>query len=279
MIKRVLLFFLVIILFCSIFVAAHEGEEEEGAFTAEKTGFDFFSPVSYIIFSGAWLIIVTAFILTIGKSLSEENKKLFFLLMVLPVGISSLYLSGFTIYENFASITGGPVHWHADYEIYICGEKLNLVDPRGISNKIGSSEFHEHNDDRIHIEGTVKNLQDVDLGSYFSVIGGELDDDEGHLVFNDEHKGSISVENGDICEDTAEVGELKVYVNGKKIEDYSDYLIYPDAYVPPGDCIIIAFDSSDSEKTDLICESWQIQGWNYDNFKRREAKISDRVWR
>ena len=89
-----------------------------------------------------------------------------------------------------------------------------MINSKFPKNKIGSALFHEHNDDRIHIEGSVKLLKDFDLSSYFEVVGGKLEN--GHLVYPSVN-GEIEKRNGDLC-----IGEsrLKVYVNGKKIENY-----------------------------------------------------------
>ena len=70
----------------------------------------------------------------------------------------------------------------------------------------------------------------------------------------------------------------KVYVNGKKIDNYSEYVIYPDSIVPPGDCIVVLFDETNDDKTDIICESWEVNSWNYDNYERNQIKIGKRSW-
>ena len=187
---------------------------------------------------------------------------------------SSLYLGGNTIYENIASETGGPVHWHADYQVIVCGEEKELIDPEGITNRIGTAEIHEHNDNRIHIEGTLKKIEEASLENYFASIGGELE--LNHLIYQAED-GTINVENGDACSN-GKPGILKVFVNGKRIDNSPEYIIYPNSRVPPGDCIIILFDETNSDTTNIICESWEVQGWNYDSFKRREIKIGDNSW-
>ena len=196
-------------------------------------------------------------------------------MMIVPIVLSSLYLAGNTIYENITSETGGPVHWHADYEVWVCGEKLDFIDPKGLRGKIGSSSFHEHNDDRVHFEGTPKNISDINLKNYFSIIGGELD--LGHIIYptND---GIIEYKDNDVCPGE-NPGKLRVYVNGKLEEHFEDYVIYPDSSVPPGDCIIIIFDETDEETTNKICTSWEVAGWNYDSFERKEIIIGDNTWK
>ncbi len=246
-----------------------------GALAQETSNSNPYSPVQYVVYSSIWLVLISVGSIIFKDKIKDNNKKYIFWIMVLPVVLSALYLSGYTIYENITSETNGPVHWHADYQVLTCGNKLDLVNPTFPKNKIGSPLLHEHNDDRIHIEGTVNNLEDISLGKYFEVIGGKLE--EGHLIYNTV-QGIKEYKDGDECNGTP--SSLKVYVNGERIEDYADYLYYPDPLVPPGDCIIISFDPSESETIDILCESWEVKGWNYENYKdkRDDIKIGDRQW-
>jgi hypothetical protein len=132
---------------------------------------EFSNPVTYIVLSGIFLVILSFFLIPNINKLSNKQKKIFFSIMVIPIVFSSLFLAGHTVYENLTSITKGPVHWHADYEVWACGEKLDLVDPEGMSNRIGTSVFHEHGDNRMHVEGVIRNLQDANLENYFKTVG------------------------------------------------------------------------------------------------------------
>ncbi|MBI2449545.1 hypothetical protein HYV49_04585 [Candidatus Pacearchaeota archaeon] len=232
------------------------------------------NPVFYIKMTGIFVLAISLFIATFGRKLATKYKIFFFLVIALPVVFSSLYLGSHTIYENLISETGGPVHWHADYQVIACGEKKELIDPEGIRNRIGTAEIHEHNDDRIHIEGTLKKVEDASLKNYFYSIGGELE--QNHLIYQTED-GILDLENGDACPN-GNPGILKVFVNGRRIDNFNEYVIYPDSRVPPGDCIIILFDETNSDTTNIICESWKVQGWNYDSFKRREINMGDMIW-
>ena len=176
--KLIFFLFLAVMLFHTIL--AHSELEEK---PAEKTvsDIDVGDPVFHIKITIIIVVLTTLVALTFGKKYAEKNKRTFFVIMVAPVLLSSLYLGGHTVYKNFTSETKGPVHWHADYQVWVCGERIDLVDPKFPSNKIGSPLFHEHNDDRIHVEGTVMDIQSIDLASYFRVIGGELE--AGHLRY------------------------------------------------------------------------------------------------
>jgi hypothetical protein len=232
------------------------------------------SPIMFLKITLGIVVFIALFVFWKRDRLSEINKQLFFWILLISVLASTLYLVGNTIYENRMSETEGPVHWHADYQVWYCGARLDLVDPRFPSNKIGSPLFHEHNDDRMHIEGTVQHLEDIDLGSYFEVIGGKLGNGEFRFPSVD---GEYYVRNGDYCADDT-IGRLKVYVNGQQIEDFEHYLIYPDSYVPPGDCLMIVFDADNSTTTSKLCESWQVRGWDYANFKRRSISVGGHRW-
>ncbi len=264
-------FLFVLLILCSYVIAHEEGNDVAAA---EKPGkIDMTDPSLYVILTSVLLIVLTVYMLFIGTKKTHKKKKLFFWMIVVPVVFSSLYLAGHTIYENSISETKGPVHWHADYEVWVCGNRLDLIDPKFPENKIGSPLFHEHNDDRMHVEGTIIDIDEVNLESYFKVIGGELH--EGHLRYN-AIDNKYDMETGDLC--NGEPGSLKVYINGKRTEDYEEYIIYPNSYVPPGDCIIVSFDETNTSTTEKICESWVVKGWNYQDFKRPAVTIGDRTW-
>ncbi len=235
---------------------------------------DWLDPVLLIEIVGALLVLIVVYGMTVGKNFVYNHRKFFFWLMVIPTVIASFYLAGSTTYENIHSQTKGPVHWHADYQVWACGERLDLVNPRFPKNKIGSPLLHEHNDDRIHIEGTVDQFSTISFSSYFSIIGGSLTSSK--LSYPTEKDGLKTFTNGDSC--GGEKATLKVYINGKKTESFTDYVPYPSSYVPPGDCIIVLFDSSNSPTTSHICDSWAAHNVGYDNLDRKPVTVGDRTW-
>ena len=229
-------------------------------------------PVFIIEIVGIFLIVLTLVLVSCGACFSQTHKVLLFLAVAIPVALSSIYLASYTVYENIASETGGPVHWHADYQVWVCDQRLDLHDPRGMSNKIGTSGIHEHNDDRIHIEGTLRDISEASLGNYFKIIGVKLD--HGYLRYPT-NEGIIEVTDGELCNEKQ--GKLNVYVNGKKEVHFEDYVIYPSALIPPGDCIIINY-GEDKQTTDKYCESWKAMDWDYADFTRRPITIGDHTW-
>lgn len=190
--------------------------------------------------------------------MNRTEKKVVFLLIAAPVAISTLYLSGHTVYLNLISESRGPVHWHADYEVWVCDKKLDLMDPTGFENRVGSPVLHEHNDNRIHAEGVLVKISDASLEEYFEVISGELHEDELSYPTN---SGTISVKNGDLC--SGKPGKLQAFVyktlgkryQQEKLADFPQYVLSPYSQVPPGDCIIIEF-GEEKTRTDKVCSTY-----------------------
>ena len=231
------------------------------------------------------LIIGALLLFSLVKKEKPEGLKLFlFLGIVVPIVFTTIYLAAATVIKNQSSITKGPVHWHADYEIFVCGENqktsqnvkgvtkaraheeqsgelIDLKDPKGISNRIGTSDFHEHGDNRIHVEGVVTNLEDVSLQKFFEVVGGHMTTS---LLRMPTNKGELIVQNGMTCP-SGQNGILQVFVyktknnvvTQEKLTDFPNYVISPHSTVPPGDCLIIEFEP-EKDKTEKICKFYEI---------------------
>ena len=83
------------------------------------------------------IIILGFVVLTmLLKHFGETVKKILFAGIVIPALLATIYMVGSTLYLNFTSSSGGPVHWHADIEVWDCGNQLDFTDPQGFSNKI-----------------------------------------------------------------------------------------------------------------------------------------------
>ncbi len=200
----------------------------------EKLGIP--DPVNILIVGAgmsAFFIIVSVYY---RKHMGEKAKKLAFIFIAVPVVISTIYVSASTVYLNVTSATGGPVHWHADYEVWVCGERHELIDPTGFENRVGTPTVHEHNDNRIHIEGVLLDLEDASLHEYFESIGGEFEDD---LLTMPTHEGLMTWKNGDLC--NGRPAQWHVFVNGNLAENGHEHIIAPYSTVPPGDVIKIVF--------------------------------------
>ncbi len=200
--------------------------------------------------------------LLLDSSKKKYNKPLIFGALTLTALIPSLFFIISTIYINTISVSKGPVHWHADIEIWACGQELDIQDPTGfLSNKIGTATLHEHNDKRIHMEGVVVNHQDASLGRFFQVIGGTLTSDAISVPTNDGVKTYIS---GQTCE-TGETATVQAFVYStkdgvytqQKLDNPATYVMAPYSQVPEGDCIIVEY-GEEKDRTDKLCRSYKV---------------------
>jgi len=203
------------------------------------------------------VIIALVFASILVKEKTNMVKAVFFITIAIFVLVPTFYVAGSTIYLNVISETKGPVHWHADYEVWNCGEKVDLLDPSGLSNRIGNPVLHDHGDDRMHVEGVVVRKRDVDVYSFFNVIGGNTDNGLS-VITND---GILTVKDGELCNGK----EAKLQIFAYQIRDGNvlqfkvdeEYILTAESVIPPGDCIIIEFDE-EKERTDKLCETYKI---------------------
>jgi hypothetical protein len=248
----IILFFLILLLP----IYAH-GDIDDGHNEKEDKEPFVLTPPNLVKIVSVWVLIITIFLFSCKKQ-AHKHKHLFFWILAIPIIAASLYLAIDTIQHNVTSVTKGPVHWHADYQVWTCDEQLDLIDPKGLKNKIGNPVFHEHNDGRIHVEGAVQKLEDVNLKNYFNAIGGQFSNDKVSYPTND---GLVTYQNGETC--NQEPSTLKVYVNGKIVENPATYVLTPHTQVPPGDCIIIEFSPQNNPTTEKICNSWLAMDQSY----------------
>ena len=212
----------------------HEGEEDEFMLDhSELYPLTQLEAVGYGSFVFGILIIV---IILFNKKMNEMIKKIVYSLVVVIALLVTVYLVITTLHLNIISLTKGPVHWHADFEIWICDKEIKLAEPKGFSNKQGVDLMHAHNDNRIHVEGVLLDKKAASLGAFFHAIGGSIKSD-GFMVPTDE--GPIVARNGFACNEKP--AKLYVFVNGNLIDNPSDYVISPYEKVPPGDRIKIIF--------------------------------------
>lgn len=241
-------------------VLAHEGEEVVENLQPSLDEIVRTNSINYT-FVSAGLIFLLVVLAKFFKDKSEVFKVILFGALVLVILANTIYLAGSTIYLNQQSTTGGPVHWHADYQIWNCGKQIELKDPEGFSNKVGTETVHEHNDNRMHIEGVILDFADSSPHHFFESLGGSMSNT--HLTIPTE-EGVVTMKNGQNCPD-GRVGMFQVFVyqtkNGvvsqRKLEDSESYQITQTGNVPPGDCLIFEFDSNIKDKTDKLCTSYE----------------------
>jgi hypothetical protein len=226
----------------------------------------------------------------------EKLKKPIFILIVLAITIPSLLMTGSTIYLNTISDSKGPVHWHTDIEFWACGQEIEIRDPYAfLSNKVGTSTYHEHDDKRIHLEGVVIDKEeDSSLEKFMRVTGGSIeenklviptepnpfeDDVDGDKVTGDQERvrsflgkdadgrSILSLENGNGCSDQgyAEVQAFLYTFNKQddtytqaKLDNPASYTMRDESTVPPGDCLIVEYDIVKAT-TDKLCQQFGVR--------------------
>lgn len=253
--------------------------------------------IRVILLSTALLISLLIISSLFANKKHKHLKTPLFIMIVLTIMVGSLTLLGSTIYLNTKSSSKGPVHWHADIEFWVCDTQLEIRNPSGfLSNKIGTSTLHEHNDQRIHLEGVVVDgAVDASLGKFMRVIGGSISNSglvlpiedgiiedfidgdntavggasnvEKFISLDSSGKKILAVQNDMKCLD-GEMGKLQTFVYSynkenktytqKKIINPEEYVIRDESIVPPGDCIVVEFQKP-RVKTDRLCEQYGVR--------------------
>jgi len=233
--------FLILLVLSIHTVISHEGED--GQFILDHSKL---YPITQLEAAGYGLLIFCILVVIIilsHKKMDELSKKMIYFLVIIVISVVTIYLVITTIHLNIISETKGPVHWHADFEIWVCDKEVKLAEPKGLSNKQGVDLTHAHNDNRIHVEGVLLDKKQASLGAFFYAVGGSLSND-GIVILTD--KGLESFHEGDKCNDKP--AKLYVFVNGNLIQNPSQYVISPYEKVPPGDRIKIVFTEKQIEE-------------------------------
>ena len=107
----------------------------------------------------------------------------------------------------------GQDHWHATYQVSICGE-------RQPDFLLWEGGIHTHDDGVIHIHPLIHSEEGegARLVQWFEYGGGVLTQSEMRLP-----GGREIFRNGDMCPDGNE-SVLQVFVNGERLDDWSRYI-------------------------------------------------------
>jgi hypothetical protein len=158
---------------------------------------NFVNHVMPIIYGGVLSTLVLASISFYREEeLNLRDKNILMNGFLIAVLVPSLYTAGAFVHQSQTSWSGGEIHWHADYEVMVEEnneyQQLNLIDPSNfceetshesttmcsLNDRTGSTKYHEHNDNRIHLEGIFKERDDAVLSAYFETFGGKLTNTE-----------------------------------------------------------------------------------------------------
>ena len=188
------------------------------------------------------------------QSKSRRQKKLLIyvigVMVVLGIGFGAYSLStnGNSInidttnyiQSQLSAIPSSFVHWHADVDVFVCGEERRLPEAL-LGGLLGTGSLHTHDSSTngqsfrnsdgngiIHNEGNIHNYPiEQTLGKFFELMG---------IPFSE--NGIFDVKNGDSCPDGSP-GKLKVFVNDQEMQTH-EFLFY----IPrDGDRIKISFEA------------------------------------
>lgn len=109
--------------------------------------------------------------------------------------------------------TSGPVHWHAKFEVALCGEKQDFTSYGAGAQHAGSSLLHSHGDQVIHIEGRIINKEEIALGKFFDNISVPFARDR-----------IMNKKNGDECS-PGKPGQVRMFVNDEPNTEFRDYIL------------------------------------------------------
>lgn len=222
--------------------------------------------ISSLSFTSVAIAVVLLIVLAVAAAFARDrfprSKPWLFWSMAVIVAVVTFILIGSTVYLNTVSTSGGPVHRHADFEMWACGDELELENPSGfLSNKIGTPVLHEHDDKRIHLEGVVVESRDGSLGKFMEVVGGSITSESIVFPTNDGKRSFVS---GEECDGIPAQLQVFVYQTTEegyytlqKLDDPSGYTVSDESVVPPGDCIIMEF-APPKETTDRMCEQYEV---------------------
>lgn len=212
------------------------------------------------------------------EDLNMNDKNLLMNGFLIAILVPSFYAAGAFIHESQTSWSGGEVHYHADFELFVeeNGElqELDLVDPGEfceetghesslmckLNDRTGSKEYHEHNDDRIHLEGTFATKRSASLAAFFEQFGGVLENgkltvptNEGVVSKQDSENMSLKIlvrrgtgatrhwciigdqlPREDVCKDS---------YSGEPANSPAEYVVSPYSRGPNLDDIFVVYDS------------------------------------
>lgn len=151
------------------------------------------------------LAVSTIVALWTEDKLPERYKHTLMSVILLAILVPTIFTVAAFVHRTTTTWSGGEVHYHADYEVIAQDEQgdyqqLDLIDPSRfcegtghestymceLNDRTGTVEYHEHNDRRIHLEGSFRDRDDATLTSFFRTFGGELTNDR--LVYPTDDK-------------------------------------------------------------------------------------------
>jgi hypothetical protein len=206
------------------------------------------------------LVFLTAEALRKEGDMTLHDKNVLMNAFIVVILGASFFTTAAFVHLSQTSWSGGEIHWHADYEVLVADgegelERLDLIDPGEfcethkegdymckVNDRTGITKFHEHNDNRIHLEGIFQEREDATLAAYFETFNGTLTSSKLVYPTNDGvYKASESSDMNRTLKIIVESG-----VGGERgwkvIDNPSEYIISPYKRGPTLDNIFIVWD-------------------------------------
>ena len=223
-------------MFVAALVAGHGGVEDEHSDVAAGA----VGPGKEFLLADLWQLVLGPLVLLIIVLIFDEHlpnglgKHHFAVVIFVIICFVVVSITGYILFDtlgnNILSWSRGPVHWHADLDIVLCGEQRFFSSPTSnLLNRVGTPAVHHHDDMRIHLEGVLMTAKEATLGHFFDAIAVPFDRDR---IFE--------YRNGDSCSN-GKPGKVRMFVNGVEHFEFREYIIAPYPDVPPGDRISITF--------------------------------------
>ena len=162
----------------------------------------------------------------------RHNRTIGFILLAVAVVVGAYMLF------NSTPVAPPAYHVHADFAVYVNGEKLDFAQQRYMSEKAPGKTLAKY----VHLHGEDGNVLHfhaprVTLGDFFESIGMELDEN----CFTDDRNATyckdgftagnvpgdycyLNDQNQRICNQNQEIKTLKFYVNGQLHEKFGNYV-------------------------------------------------------
>ena len=151
-----------------------------------------------------------------------------FIVVALPFSLLLALGASITVtaMQSHTAVAPGSIgdHWHASYQVYICGERQPDFPP-------WESGVHTHGDGIIHIHPfeAFEEGRGSRLVKFFEYGGGLLTQSEMRMPGS-----TLTIQNGNTCPDGT-AGVLQVSVNGERLDGWMEYI------PADGDRIVITF--------------------------------------
>ena len=152
-----------------------------------------------------------------SKKTGEKTKKnivKYSIIGLIVIVIIYFFINTFSK-PKIESYTKGTIHWHAELNAYICGNKMDVPKEAPIGeHHLGLPLLHTHADRLIHIEGKVWKKEDINFGAYMDAIQVPFGSDT-----------IINYKNDGMC-NNGKNNEVKMFVNGEEILDSNLFRSY-----------------------------------------------------